>query len=124
MKENKTTSNHLPKLALVFFALFFMSIHASAQYMKECGTPSSSHDKLKDIPLTKYRILSGTRVIKMYIVIYSDNDGSNQAMSEEDVLTEIKVADSVYSIGNICFTIVGIEFRNSSTYNNPIYPQN
>ncbi len=115
----------MKKRSILFLICSFLLFSKTrAQYLRECGTPSSSHDFLKDIPSHEYNRLPGQKVIKMFVVIYRDNNGANQAMTEAEVLEEIRVADSVYNIGNICFTVVGVELRNSTTYNNPIFPQN
>lgn len=91
---------------------------------KECRTPAPTHDHLKDIPPGSFKVLAGTRVMKMYIVVYSDDNGTNTAIDEATLKNEIAFTNTVYNQGDICFTIVGIEFRNSTVYNNPAYPDN
>lgn len=85
----------------------------------ECGTPTSTHDKLKDIAPGNFRVLAGTRVLKMFIVVYADDDGSNIAIDEETLKTELAFSNSIYSMGDICFSIVEIEIRNTTALNNP-----
>ncbi|MEP6674296.1 MAG: M43 family zinc metalloprotease [Ferruginibacter sp.] len=104
----------------VFLLLSLFTTIASAQFLKnECATPSSTHDFMKDIAPGTYRTLTGMRVIKMYVVIYSDNDGSNPSIDEQTLKNEIAFSNTIYNQGSICFCIVGIEFRNSTSNNNP-----
>jgi hypothetical protein len=105
---------------LFSFCFFLMYCLTNAQIIpNECGTKTSLTDHLKLIQPQNMRMLPGTKVIKMNLVIYSDDDGSNQAMTEDEVKNEIRFTDSVFNIGDICFSIVGFEFRNSTTNNNP-----
>lgn len=84
-----------------------------------CGTPSSTHNFLKDIAPENFRVLAGTRIIKMFVVVYADDDGSNVAIDEETLKNELAFSNSIYNMGDICFSIVGIEIRNNTTLNNP-----
>ncbi len=109
---------------LILISFLFIGYFVNAQRIdNECGTKTSLNDHLKLIPAQNLRSLPGTKIIKLNLVIYSDDDGSNQAITEAEVKDEIRFTDSVYSIGDICFAIVGFEFRNSTTNNNPILYQ-
>ncbi len=102
------------------FCFLLISCFTYAQMIpNECATKSSLYDHLKLIQPQNMRMLPGTKVIKMNLIIYANDDGSNQAMTEEEVKNEIRFTDSVYNIGDICFSIVGFEFRNSTANNNP-----
>ncbi|MEO6403937.1 MAG: M43 family zinc metalloprotease [Ferruginibacter sp.] len=110
----------LSKILITF--IFSIIIHpATAQVINECGTPSSSSDFLKRIPSGQVLSFPNTKVLKLYLVIYSDDDGSNLAIDENTLKREIKFTDSVFNIGDICFSIVGIEYRMSTYYNNTVY---
>ena len=105
--------------------LLIVSFSVKAQFLpNECGTPSSPYDHLRNITPQNMRVLSGTRVLKMYLVIYHNDDGSNEAIPEDVLKKEIFFSDSIFSIGSICFTIVGIEHRNSTYYNRITDPNN
>jgi len=105
---------------LVLFGLFCSIVKINAQSRnKECATPSSTHDKLKDIPPGNFHVLAGTRVIKMFVVIYTNDDGSNQAIDEETLKAELAFSNTIYNQGDICFSIVGIQIRNNTNLNNP-----
>lgn len=105
---------------LILIALVLLVTDLKAQSLpEECATPSSGTDHLREIPASQWRNLSGTRVMKLYIVIYADDNGSNVAMPELDVINEVRSADSLLNIGDICFNIVGIERRNSTSFNRP-----
>ena len=88
----------------LFLIVFIIICHSTNAQMipNECATKTSLTDHLKDIPAQSFRLLPGTKIIKMNLVIYSDDDGSNQAMTEEEVKTEIKFTDSVYNSYKPC----------------------
>lgn len=106
---------------LIGIILFFLApINLDAQRLEnECATVSTGTDHLLNIPASQWRNLSGTRVMRLYIVVYADDDGSNVAMPELDIISEVKSTDSILNIGDICFNIVGIERRNSTAFNRP-----
>lgn len=114
------------KKKLAFFILliqFLVTTGIRAQWLPlECRTVSSSHDFLRDIPRENFKVLAGTRVIKVFVVIYANDNGTSQAISEETLKTELSFSNNIYNAGAICFSIVGIEFRNSTAFNNPSYP--
>lgn len=114
------------KLIIMFAGLFFLQQNIFCQRVnnEECKTPSSPFDFLKVIPPGNFKVLAGTRVIKMFIVIYADDDGSNRAITEETLKTELAFSNNIFSMGSICFSIVGLEFRNNTNFNNPAYPTN
>ena len=112
-------------MKVIYFSLFIILLSTGtlkAQYNpEECGTVDTGVDFLQTIPRQMQRRLAGTKIMKMYIVLYADDDGSNLSMSEEDVRNEVNFCNSIFNIGDICFTLVGIEIRKSTNFNNPIY---
>ncbi|MEP6712222.1 MAG: M43 family zinc metalloprotease [Ferruginibacter sp.] len=108
------------KYWLILFLLCFSFSKINAQlHRKDCATPSSPRDKLKDITPADFKVLAGTRVIKLYVVIYANDDGGSVAIDEETLKAEIAFSNTIYNIGDVCFSIVGIEQRNNTAFNNP-----
>jgi hypothetical protein len=102
---------------LVLLLSFMPNSTKAQQRNQECATISTGPDHLAAILPNELRTGAGTRVMKLYIVVYADDDGTDVAMPELDIINEVRVTDSILNIGNICFNIVGIERRNNSTFN-------
>jgi len=110
------------KLLIISICTLLQAGFVSAQRVVEkCGTPSSAYDKLTDLSPKNFRILAGTRVMNMHVVIYANDDGSSQAISEEELKTEILFANSIYNQGGICIALVGLEVRNNTSFNDAVY---
>lgn len=60
-------------------------------------------------------------VLKLYIRIFRDNDGTNQACTEATAIQNYKEMNGQYSGHNICFQLVDIDYINDSYANNMIY---
>jgi len=106
---------------LTLFMCSLVSMYATAQHIAECATPFNMPDPLANMPASKlHRIQAGTTLMRMYIHICRNNDGSNQPMTQAAVEDEVRITDSVYSQGDICFAIAGVDYINSTTLNNAI----
>ena len=106
---------------LLFIVFLFALTDGYAQYnTRECATIDTAADFLSTIPPSSLQRRAGRKVMKMYIVIYADDNGTNQAISEETLKSEILFTNTIFNQGDICFVIAGIEFRNSTVYNNPV----
>jgi len=121
MKRHILTDKYFKLLIISLCTLLQLQFVSAQRVFEKCGTPSSAYDKLTDIRPENFRILAGTRVIKMHVVIYANDDGSSQAISEEELKTEILFANSIYNQGEICFALVGVEVRNNTFFNSAIF---
>jgi hypothetical protein len=85
---------------------------------KECGTPASEVDYLTTIPPLSFKApTAGPKMIRVYIHICMNTDGTNQAMTIPQIEPEIQFTNSVYGTGQICFAIVGYDLINSTDIN-------
>ncbi len=90
----------------------------------ECGTPASREDYLTTIPQEMLRTTSsGPKMMKMFIHICRNDDGSNQAMTIAQIEPEIQFTNTVYGNAQICFAIVGYDYINSTAVNTDSYNQ-
>jgi hypothetical protein len=122
------------KCIFIFFAGFLFNIiglpfEASAQDIpilqepKECGTPVRYPLKKIDSTLLQQRMAArGIAVtlpypVKVFVVIFADNDGSNVAVTETEVLRQMDNMQSFYAPRNICFILTGITQVNSTDLN-------
>ncbi len=110
------------KKTLVILITFCFIKNIIAQ--KECGTPASVVDYLKSIPQAQFKTLSfGPKMMKMFVHICRNDDGSNQAMTVAQIEPEIQFTNTVYGNGQICFAIVGYDYINSTAINTNSYAQ-
>jgi hypothetical protein len=96
---------------------------ARLQEPKECGTPVTFPLKRIDSALLQQRLAArGVAVtlpypVKIFVVVFADNDGSNVAASETEILRQIQNMQSFYAPRNICFILTGITQVNNSDLN-------
>jgi Metallo-peptidase family M12 len=96
---------------------------ARQQEPKECGTPVTFPLKKIDSALLQQRLAArGVAAtlpypVKIFVVIFADNDGSNVAVTETEVLRQIGNMQSFYAPRNICFILTGITQVNSTDLN-------
>ena len=118
----RQTASKMNSRLLIFLSFVLLQVQAAtAQVLIEkCGTPSSAYDQLTDLRPENFRVLAGTRVIKTHVVIYANDNGSSQAISEEELKNEILFGNTIFNQGEICLALVGIEVRNSTWFNNAV----
>jgi Metallo-peptidase family M12 len=99
------------------------SIASGLQSGEECGTPVRYPLKRVDSSLLQQRLAArGPAVslpypVKIFVVIFANDDGSNVAVEESDVLRQIGNMQSFYAPRNICFILTGITQVNNSDLN-------
>lgn len=110
------------------YILLFMSMlvvfAASSQTrrMRECGTaaptikPVLSPEKLQRAAAHRVQY-SAPYPMKVFIYVFADNNGSNLAASEEDVLRQFENMRSFYAAHDICFILAGYEVVNNTDLN-------
>ena len=109
--------------SVAFIIAVFLFGNLRAQNIpNECATPYNFPDPLRNVPVSQLQksVSSVTTMMRMYIHILRDDNGTNQAMQQTAVENEVRVTDSVYNQGGICFAITGVDYINSSTINNDI----
>jgi Metallo-peptidase family M12 len=122
------------KYIFIFFAVFLLNIlgltfDTSAQDIpilqepKECGTPVTFPLKRIDSILLQQRLAARSVAatlpypVKIFVVLFADNDGSNVAATETEVLRQISNMQSFYAPRNICFILTGITQVNNTDLN-------
>lgn len=110
-------------ISLLCYTQFCIGQNSTA--LNECGTPSSKVDYFSSIPANLLKPAAiGPKMIKMFIHICRNNDGSNQAMTIQQIEPEIKFTNTVYgNNAQICFAIVGYDYINSTAINTDSYAQ-
>jgi hypothetical protein len=103
-------------ISLAFFGglLFFGSLQA--QNHSACATPSPKKAPVFDHPVAE-NLLANPIVVQIFIHILRDDDGSNAAMSDAALKTNLDRMAGYYRPHNICFTFVGRDFIDNTTWN-------
>jgi Metallo-peptidase family M12 len=115
----------LPSIAsgLPSIASGLPSIASGLQSGEECGTPVRYPLKQVDSVLLQQRLAERGPAatlpypVKIFVVICADNDGSNVAVTETEILRQIGNMQSFYAPRNICFILTGITQVNSTDLN-------
>lgn len=110
---------------LFFFIIFAQISFGQNTKTNECGTPASKVDFLKTIPENLLKApLVGPKMLKIFVHICRNDDGSNQAMTIDQIEPEIEFTNTVFgNNAQICFAVVGYDYINSTTINTDSYAQ-
>jgi Pregnancy-associated plasma protein-A len=105
------------------FVLVLLNCALHAQTGRECSTP---FNPAKDLSITSAKkartaqrsvLYSAPYPLKVFIRVFADNDGSNLAATEADVLRQFANMRNFYAPHNICFILAGYEVTRSTTLN-------
>jgi len=103
----------------LFFILAFGASNSTAQKRRICGPEKVdtafllSMARLEQSPWL--RIASTTRMIKVFIHVLHDDNGTGEAISQADVATEFQDLLEDFSSNNLCFFLAGVDtIRNTS----------
>jgi hypothetical protein len=105
------------------FALMLCYCSVQAQVQRECSTPFNPAKDLSISAAKKIRtaqrsvLYSAPYPLKVFIRVFADNDGSNLAATEADVLRQFTNMQNFYAPHNICFILAGYEVTRSSVLN-------
>lgn len=97
-------------------------IPASAQDAPICGTPVPTLRPVSNFELMR-RVaprladINATYAINLHIYVLADDNGSDLACSEDDVIANVRYASELLNPYGFCLVITRIEFLNSSFIN-------
>ncbi len=105
---------HLISIAFFGALLFIGSVQG--QNYSACSTPSPKKAPVFDHPVAE-NLLANPIVVQIFIHILRDDDGSNAAMTDAALKTNLDRMAGFYRPHNICFTFVGRDFIDNTTWN-------
>lgn len=110
------------KLIWIFLFMHFLLV-AGAQIVKECGTPTPLIKPVltpgKLLRVANQKILyTSPYPLKVFIRVFADNDGSNLAATEANVLRQFENMRGFYQAHDICFMLAGYEVTRNIDLNN------
>lgn len=109
-------------ILLLLALVFVLSAMAQDRPRRECGTvpptikPVLTPEKMQRAAAHRVQY-SAPYPLKVFIRVFANNDGSNLAATEEDVLRQFENMRSFYAPHDICFILVGYEVINNSDLN-------
>lgn len=104
---------HIISFALLGALLW--SLPVFGQNHTACGTPSPKFALRYETQAEN--LLANPFVVQIFVHILRNDDGSNPAMSDADLKTNLDRMASFYRPHNICFTFVGRGFIDNTTWN-------
>ena len=110
---------------LFFLLLVFVWVNpfAQAQVHKECSTPIKPGQELAVTAAKKARtaqrsvLYTSPYPLKVFIRVFADDNGSNPAATEADVLRQFSNMQNFYAPHNICFILAGYEVTRNTLLN-------
>jgi hypothetical protein len=114
------------KYTLLFTILFSLQFQVFSQVNgKECSAKMRKlagprvDSTLLNMRKSQLRIsANSTYMIKLFVVIFADDDGSNVAASSDDVRRQIENMSDFYRPHNICFVLGGTQVSTNTDHNN------
>lgn len=110
--------------ALFTAVVLFIGLPCCAQQPADCATPFRFPNSLRAKTPSANRQLTGNLLMRMFVHLCRDDNGANQPMTEAQIREEVRITDSVYGQGGICFAVVGVDYLNNTALNNDILHTN
>ncbi|MEO6731534.1 MAG: hypothetical protein ABIN01_09975 [Ferruginibacter sp.] len=108
----------------IIFSIMITCLAASSHVQtfgqkKECGTrttgtPLFINNQGNNLNKPLYTL---PYLIKIYVTVFANNDGSNVAASDTAIMRQITHMKNFYAAHNICFILAGIQHINSTDLN-------
>jgi hypothetical protein len=114
--------NSLIMIKRIIGIVLCMSCLLAVSAQKDCGTPAPAikpvitAEKLNRIAMQRVQF-TAPYPLKVFIRVFADNDGSNLAAPQADVLRQFENMRMFYSSFNVCFILVGYEVTRNTDLN-------
>jgi Pregnancy-associated plasma protein-A len=109
-------------LCLVVFIQFQLNAQDKQVQLNDCGTKLKSgvkkisKESMSNF-LTTINTISEPYSISIYFTVFADNDGTNRASNDADIIRQFNNMVNQFKPHGICFTLMGIRQINNSDYN-------
>lgn len=103
-------------ISFAFLGTLLFSLPAIGQNYTACSTPSPKKAVQFDTPQTE-NLLANPVVVQIFVHILRNDDGTNAAMSDAVLKTNLDRMAAFYRPHNICFTFVGRDFIDNTEWN-------
>lgn len=113
----------MKKLAILVCVLLLVSETMAQVIKRECSSKMRKTARKIDEARVQQRLrtlsVTATRpyMMKLFIVVFSNGDGTGQAAPEADILRQVNNMAGFYSPHDICFSIGGIRYVNNTDLN-------
>ena len=102
-------------ICFAFLGALLIALPLQGQNNTACSTPSPTKAPIFEDQTTENLI--NPFVVQIFVHILRDDDGSNAAMSDAVLKTNLDRMAGFYRPHNICFTFVGRDFIDNTTWN-------
>ncbi|MEQ1813231.1 MAG: M43 family zinc metalloprotease, partial [Candidatus Nitrotoga sp.] len=102
-------------LYFTFVGLLLSSLSLTGQNYTACSTPSPKF--APQFGARAENLTANPYVVQIFVHILRDDDGSNAAMSDATLQANLDRMSDFYRPHNICFTFVGRDFIDNTTWN-------
>ncbi|MDO8367428.1 MAG: zinc-dependent metalloprotease [Saprospiraceae bacterium] len=99
-----------------FLAALLLSMPLHGQNHPACSTPTPKF-ALQFDPQVGENLSANPFVVQIFVHILRNDDGTNAAMSDADLQTNLDRMSDFFRPHNICFTFVGRDFIDNTTWN-------
>ncbi|WP_435355553.1 M43 family zinc metalloprotease [Emticicia sp. SJ17W-69] len=114
----------MKKNILILLLTFLVSFALKAQ-KGECGTNEGTipyiFSKAKQDSINSVLAINTPYCIRVYITVFADNDGTNRAATDADILRQFQNMVNQYQPHNICFMLINIKQVNNTDLNTHNY---
>ncbi len=116
------------KLIVLPLILFCISSNAICQQTSRgsCGTPTPQTALRYNAAQMNeaQRTIDYAYVVNIYVHILTDDNGSNAAATDSSVKADLQTMSNFFKPHNICFILLGIDYRASTVLNNMMNVEN
>lgn len=104
-------------IPLVFLGALLLGLPLNGQNLQPCSTPPPQKALVFDHQTNDNLQGAPPYVFRIFVHILRDDDGTNAAMSDATLKTNLDRMAGFYRPHNICFTLVGRDFIDNTTWN-------
>lgn len=106
-----------PAMKKIFLLLFLFTAGYAATAQRDCTKKMRKLAGKIDSAQLHQRPQGGAYMLKLFVVIFANNDGSDVAATQADVRRQITNMANFYAPHNICFSLGAIQQVNNTTLN-------
>lgn len=107
---------------ILFFLIIIGCSNLYAQ-RNDCGTKAKTPIFISEKEKERMRSIAAINVpytVKIHVTVFADDDGSNRAANDTDILRQVQNMVNQYQPHNICFLLFGISQVNNTDLNTQV----
>lgn len=105
------------KIIYLLFGALSVAFSIKAQQPSACATPTPEKLLRFDKQTDRESLGAGPYYVQIFVHILRNSDGTNAAMSDANLKTNLQVMANFFQPHNICFVFLGRDFIDNTTWN-------